>query len=276
MRLRRAISTLGAALGGALAGGACARQVPVESRADPIAADRLAPAESIVVVLPDRCAGERATHVFHGAIATLDASVRVDSARMVALLARLTEPLALPVRLMHAPVLGEVVLTLGRGGEVRRYEARALREEAAFTRAISRALEVMRFPGALDALGVEGDSLVVFLTYETGTTLPFGYARSFRAAPPSERAAVRAGTAVSPRYPIELWQSGVEGSASALFLVDSAGGVAPGSVLVSASDEAFARAVLDAFPRYAFTPMRVGACRIASLFELPFQFRLRE
>src|SRR5688500_14872196 len=133
----------------------CAKPVLVDAPPpDPIVADRTAPAESIVVVLPQRCAGEPATHLFHGAIVALDSGARMDSARMVALLARLTESLALPVGLMHAPVLGEVLFTIGGDGRVRRFEARALRQDAAFTRAIARSLEVVRFPGALDTLGV--------------------------------------------------------------------------------------------------------------------------
>ena len=253
----------------------CAHAVPVDALGDPIAADRAAPADSILVVLPERCAAEPATHLFHGAIAVLDTGVSVDSASIVALLARVTEFLAFPVRIMHTPVLGEVVLTIGRDGRVRHYEARALRDAAAFPRAVSRALEVVRFPGTLERLGVGADSITIYLTYETGDRAPFGFARAFRAAPPSERAAVRPGTATSPRYPIEQWESGVEGTATMHFVVDTAGGVDPSAVVVTATDIVFARAVLDAIPRYAFTPARVGSCRISSLFELPFDFRLR-
>ncbi len=256
---------------------ACAKPVPVVAPApDPIAVDRAAPAESIVVVLPQRCGGEPATHLFHGAIVALDSGTRMDSARMVALLARLTETLALPVGLMHAPVLGEVLFTIGRDGAVRRFEVRALRQEAAFTRAVARALEVLRFPGALDSLGVAGDSLTVFVTYETGGTLPIGHVRAVRAAPPTVRATVRPGSAAEPRYPLDRWESGVEGTATVRFLVDGDGAVDPRGIVVRATDHAFARAALDAFPRFAFDPARVGACRIPSLFELPFDFRLRD
>lgn len=276
MRLSGGAASVAALLLAPLALLACARAVPVDLRGgDPIAADRAAPAESIVVVLPERCAAEPATHLFHGAIAVIDTGVAVDSARMVDLLARVTEFLAFPVHLMHEPVLGEVVLTIGRDGRVRRYEARALRDAAAFPRAVSRALEVVRFPGTLDRLGVDADSLTIFLTYETGGHVPVGFARAFRAAPPSERAAVRAGTASSPRYPIEQWESGVEGTATMHFVVDTAGGVDPSAVVVTATDVVFARAVLDAFQRYDFTPARVGSCPIPWLFELPFDFRLR-
>ena len=255
---------------------ACAHAVPVDpAGGDPIAADRAAPAESIVVVLPERCAAEPATHLFHGVVAVLDTGVRVDSASIIAVLVRITEFLALPVRIMHTPMLGEVVLTIGRDGRVRHYEARALRDAAAFPRAVSRALEVVRFPGMLEGLGVARDSLTIFLAYETGDRAPFGFARAFRAAPPSERAAVRPGSATLPRYPVEQWESGVEGTATLHFVVDTAGSVDPGGMVVTATDEVFARAVLDAFPRYAFTPARVGSCRISSLFELPFDFRLR-
>ena len=256
---------------------ACATPVPVDAPApDPIASDRAAPPESLVVVLPQRCGGEPATHLFHGAIVALDSGTRMDSARMVALLARLTETLALPVGLMHAPVMGEVLFTIGRDGVVRRFEARALRQDAAFTRAVARSLEILRFPGALDTLGIAGDSLTLFVSYETGGGVPLGHARAFRAAPPTARAAVRPGAATSPRYPLDRWESGVEGAATVRFLVDSAGGVDPRSVLVTATDHAFALAVLDVFPRFGFTPARVGDCRIASLLELPFHFRLRE
>jgi TonB family protein len=260
-----------------LAAGACARPVLVDAPPpDPIVVDRAAPVESVVVVLPQRCIGVPATHLFHGAIVALDSGSRMDSTRMVALLARLTESLALPVGLMHAPVLGEVLFTIGRDGTVRRFEARALRQDAAFTRAVARVLEVLRFPGALDSLGVDADSLTLFVTYETGSGVPIGHVVAFRAAPPTARAAVRPGTAVAPRYPLERWESGEEGMATVRFIVDGDGGVDPRGVLVTATDRAFARAVLDALPRYAFEPARVGACHVASHLELPFHFRLRE
>ena len=57
----------------------------------------------------------------------------------------------------------------------------------------------------------------------------------------------------------------------ALVLVDSLGAVDPDSIQIAmATDEDFARAVLEVLPRWRFTPSMIRGCRVARMLRLDF------
>jgi periplasmic protein TonB len=80
-----------------------------------------------------------------------------------------------------------------------------------------------------------------------------------------------------PRYPDQLRVAGVMGRVVVQLVVDTAGRVEPGSVVIrESSHELFSQAVRAVLPSLRFTPAEVGGRRVRMLVELPFEFRLNE
>ena len=79
----------------------------------------------------------------------------------------------------------------------------------------------------------------------------------------------------SPRYPEALRSAGIEGSVTALFVVDAAGRVEEGSVrFVRSDNRLFEEAVRSALGRMRFIPAEVGGAKARQLVQMPFVFTL--
>lgn len=77
------------------------------------------------------------------------------------------------------------------------------------------------------------------------------------------------------RYPSMLRSAGVEGSASARFVVDTLGQVEPGSfVTLASTHELFTASVREALGSMRFVPAEAGGRRVRQLVEQRFDFRL--
>ncbi len=80
---------------------------------------------------------------------------------------------------------------------------------------------------------------------------------------------------IAPPYPQSLRAQRVEGRVDVSFVVDDTGAVIPSTISVrSASDIAFARAVLTTVPRLRFEPAIVDGCRVPFRAAIPFLFSL--
>jgi len=82
-------------------------------------------------------------------------------------------------------------------------------------------------------------------------------------------------TTAKPRYPERLRELGIEGTVVVRFAVDTTGRVDMKSAqIISASNNLFSQAVLDALGGFRFKPAEVGARRVPALAEMPFEFRI--
>lgn len=80
-----------------------------------------------------------------------------------------------------------------------------------------------------------------------------------------------------PRYPDQLRAAGVTGRVIVRLVVDTAGRVEPGSVMIrESSHDLFAEAVRAVLPSLRFVPAEAGGRKVRMLVDLPFEFRLRE
>ncbi len=80
----------------------------------------------------------------------------------------------------------------------------------------------------------------------------------------------------SPRYPTRLQASGVEGTVSAQFVVDTLGKVESASITFPRSDHnLFERAVREALLRSRYVPAEAGGQRVRQLVEQSFTFAIR-
>ena len=77
----------------------------------------------------------------------------------------------------------------------------------------------------------------------------------------------------APHYPRSLERSGMRGSVSLTFVVDTTGHAEMGSVkTIHSSGGAFLKAVMDELPRMAFTPARVTGRKVRQLVKQRFDF----
>jgi protein TonB len=91
-----------------------------------------------------------------------------------------------------------------------------------------------------------------------------------------ERAVVPRRGNPAPRYPEALRRDGVEGRAVLRFVVDTAGRIEPGSLVVLGADHPlFAQAALAAAPRLRFAPATVAGRPVRQLVEQAFEFALQ-
>ena len=80
-----------------------------------------------------------------------------------------------------------------------------------------------------------------------------------------------------PRYPDRLRAAGVTGRVVVRLVVDTAGRVEPGSVVIrESSHDLFTQSVRAVLPSLRFTPAEVGRRKVRMLVELPFEFRLND
>jgi len=80
-----------------------------------------------------------------------------------------------------------------------------------------------------------------------------------------------------PRYPDQLRAAGVTGRVVVRLVVDTAGRVEPGSIVIrESSHELFTQSVRAVLASLRFTPAEVGRRRVRMLVDLPFEFRLNE
>lgn len=97
---------------------------------------------------------------------------------------------------------------------------------------------------------------------------------TFSAEQVEKQAALAAGNQ-PPRYPEGLRSAGIEGSVTALFVVDAAGRVEEGSVrFVRSDNRLFENAVRSALGRMRFIPAEVGGTKVRQLVQMPFVFTL--
>ena len=84
------------------------------------------------------------------------------------------------------------------------------------------------------------------------------------------------GGGLALHYPEDLRLASRTGMVRARFVIDTLGGVVPGSSIIEAStDERFARAVCQALPTLKFAPVIVdGHKAVAGLVHVPFTFRV--
>ena len=86
-----------------------------------------------------------------------------------------------------------------------------------------------------------------------------------------------AGEPRRPHYPDTMRSAGVEGTVVVQFVVDTVGRIEPASVrVVSATNAAFADAVLAVLPSYRFQPGVAQGRAIRMLAEMPFAFTVRK
>ena len=76
------------------------------------------------------------------------------------------------------------------------------------------------------------------------------------------------------RYPIELWDRGVQGETVLMVHVTDMGRVDSAYVLLSSGQAAFDSAALAGSPALRFAPARRGDERVASWARLPVRFRM--
>lgn len=97
----------------------------------------------------------------------------------------------------------------------------------------------------------------------------------FRAAA-VDRAVIPLGAPPAPAYPEALRTSGIRGSVTAEFVVDTTGRVEPGSFHALASDnDLFTEAVRTAVLRTRFRPAEAGGRRVRQLVQQSFSFVLQ-
>jgi outer membrane biosynthesis protein TonB len=86
---------------------------------------------------------------------------------------------------------------------------------------------------------------------------------------------VRSQSSAAPAYPLDLLSKHVEGAVIARYVVDTTGFADTTSFeLVSATNPAFIRSVLDALPYMRFSPAKIGVHKVRQLVEQSFAFRI--
>jgi protein TonB len=91
-----------------------------------------------------------------------------------------------------------------------------------------------------------------------------------------DSAAVRDPSSAAPAYPPVMMSLAIEGAATIKFVVDTAGRVDLGTVqTLTATNPAFARAVLDAMPKMKFRPAYLGAVPVRQTASQEFKFQLK-
>jgi protein TonB len=115
-------------------------------------------------------------------------------------------------------------------------------------------------------------------TFAAGSDSPFGRladpGRDFPEGMVDRRVEPRPGNPI-PRYPPALSASGVNGSVTVRFVVDTAGSVDRESVrVIYATHPLFEKAVLEALLRMRFVPAEIGRAKVRQLVELPFHFQV--
>jgi protein TonB len=115
-------------------------------------------------------------------------------------------------------------------------------------------------------------------TFAAGSDSPFGKladaGKDFTEGMVDRRVEPRPGNPI-PRYPPALSASGVNGSVTVRFVVDTAGSVDRGSVrVIYATHPLFEKAVLEALLRMRFVPAEIGKTKVRQLVELPFHFQM--
>lgn len=87
--------------------------------------------------------------------------------------------------------------------------------------------------------------------------------------------AARSNNSAAPAYPPALLAQHTEGSVTVQFVVDTTGFPDSGSVIVvHATDERFARSLLNALPRMQYRPAKVGSNKVRQMVEQRFEFRI--
>lgn len=91
-----------------------------------------------------------------------------------------------------------------------------------------------------------------------------------------DSAAVRDPSSAAPSYPPAMMSLNIEGAATIRFVVDTTGHVDLGTVqTLTATNPAFAHAVLEALPRMRFHPARVGSTAVRQTAMEEFKFQLK-
>ena len=90
-----------------------------------------------------------------------------------------------------------------------------------------------------------------------------------------DSAAVRDPSSAAPTYPPAMMSLAIEGTATIKFVIDTAGRVDLGTVqTLTATNAAFANAVLVALPRMRFHPARIGEKPVRQVSQQEFKFQL--
>ncbi len=90
-----------------------------------------------------------------------------------------------------------------------------------------------------------------------------------------DSSAVRDPSSAAPAYPPAMMHLAIEGSATIKFVIDTAGRVDLGTVqTLTATNAAFANAVLVALPRMRFHPARIGERAVRQVSQQEFKFQL--
>lgn len=92
-----------------------------------------------------------------------------------------------------------------------------------------------------------------------------------------DTAAARLPESAAPRYPKDLLEKHVEGTALVQFVVDTSGFADTTSFrVVIATQPEFANSVREALPGMRFAAARIGASKVRQLVELPFTFHIAQ
>ena len=90
-----------------------------------------------------------------------------------------------------------------------------------------------------------------------------------------DSAAVRDPSSAAPSYPPAMMNLSIEGAATIKFVVDTSGRVDLSTVqTLTATNPAFAHAVLDALPKMRFHPARLGTTPVRQTSQEEFKFQL--
>jgi TonB family protein len=90
-----------------------------------------------------------------------------------------------------------------------------------------------------------------------------------------DSAAVRDPSSAAPAYPVGMMHLAIEGTATIKFVIDTAGRVDLGTVqTLTATNAAFANAVLVALPRMRFHPAHIGEKPVRQISQEEFKFQL--
>jgi TonB family protein len=90
-----------------------------------------------------------------------------------------------------------------------------------------------------------------------------------------DSAAVRDPSSAAPAYPPAMMHLAIEGTATIKFVIDTAGRVDLGTVqTMTATNAAFANAVLVALPRMRFHPARIGEKPVRQVSQQEFKFQI--
>jgi protein TonB len=131
---------------------------------------------------------------------------------------------------------------------------------------------------AIGASGFDAPAYELRGTFAAGSDSPFEKlpdpGKAFTEGMVDRRVEPRPGNPI-PRYPPALSASGVNGSVTVRFVVDTAGGVDRASVrVIYATHQLFEKSVLEALVRMRFVPAEIGRARVRQLVELPFHFQV--